>query len=194
MLLHSTNMHNIPVMSLQTGTELARTAEAIIDPATLDIVAYRLHGSRLEQHSPLLLSRDIREIGTLGVIIDSSDELIDEEDVIKIKELSKLNFRLINLIVNDTLGHTLGKIYDYTFDIHTLAIQQLTVKRTVLGIQTNELLINRSQIIEINNSAVIVDAATLDQKPVPAVKDQSFVNPFRKPTVSGGNTSSKELS
>ena len=66
-------------MSLQTGSELARTSRAVIDPRNLSIVAY--------QSPSLLRIADVREIGPLGLIIDSADELIMPSDVLKIKEL-----------------------------------------------------------------------------------------------------------
>ena len=42
MLIFGEKLIDTPVLSLQTGTELARTEQAIIDPCNLHIVGYKL--------------------------------------------------------------------------------------------------------------------------------------------------------
>ena len=78
---------NTPVMSLQTGAELGRTAREIIDPRNLSIVAYELEGPLLDQRPTLLRLDDVREIGPLGMIIDSADELVGVSDVVELQKI-----------------------------------------------------------------------------------------------------------
>lgn len=168
-------------MSLQTGSELGRTTEPLIDPATLDIIAYRLRGSKIGHEPMLLLTRDVRELGSLGIIVDSSDELVLEDDIIKIQQVSKLGFHLIGLPVKDTASRRLGKIYDYAVDVQTFTIKQIMVKQSIMrSLTSHELIINRSQIVEINNHELIVDTATTQEKVTPAAAQEGFTNPFRR--------------
>lgn len=170
-------------MSLQTGMSLGRITYPIINPRVLEIVAYRVEGARLDSsENTLLLTKDIREISDIGLIIDSVDELVLEEDIIKVKELAKLNFNLINMNVVDDKKTKLGKVYDYSFDPLTFTIHQIHIKRPLLkSIQQSELTIRRSQIKEINNHTIIVDSASLEEKPKPVNLGENFINPFRKP-------------
>ena len=71
MLITAEKFTNMPVMSLQTGSELARTSRAIINPYNLKIIAYELSGPLLDQSPSLLRIEDIRETGPMGLIIDS---------------------------------------------------------------------------------------------------------------------------
>lgn len=189
MLILSKRLIETPVMSLQTGAEVAKTNQAIIDPAVLEVVAYTLAGPRVSKEPTILLTHDIREVGSMGFIIDSADEIVPLDDVIKIKELSKLHFNLIDMEVRDDNKTKLGKIYDYTVDPLTFTIHQLYVKRPLLkSFQTSDLTIGRSQIIEITNTHIIVKSASLEEKPQPAALSDKFINPFRKPdTPSTGN-------
>ena len=66
MLVTSDRFLNMPVMSLQTGSEIGRTAQEIIDPRNLSIVAYEIKGKTLDQHPSLLRIADVREIGGNG--------------------------------------------------------------------------------------------------------------------------------
>lgn len=183
MLIIGTRLLNTPVMSLQTGGRLGQTQKPIIDPSNLKIVAFEIDGPLLSERPALLRVADIREMGRLGMIINSNDEIIGLHDVIKIEKLYTLNFSLINMTVIDDHKRRLGKVEDYTVDTGSFVIQQLTVKRGLLKSLTDTgLLINRSQILEINDKTIVVKSPTQKSvEPVMQATRNEFVNPFKKP-------------
>jgi uncharacterized protein YrrD len=168
-------------MSLQTGGRLASTQKPIIDPSNLKIVAFEVEGQLLSERPALLRVDDIREMGRVGMIIDSNDEFIGVHDVIKIEKLYELGFPLIDMVVIDDTKHRLGKVKDYTVDTDSFVIQQLTVQRGFFkGLTDTGLLINRTQIIEINDNEIIVkSSAQKSISPVMQASRTEFVNPFR---------------
>jgi uncharacterized protein YrrD len=179
MLFPSDRLINIPVMGLQTGSELARTKSALIDPSNLKILAYELSGHRLEQQPSLLLTEDIREISDLGIIIDSSDEFISVDDVIKIQEVYALHFSLFDKVVKDENNNKLGKVIDYSMEPNSFIVKQLIVKRPLLkSFSDTQLIIDRTQIIEVNDTTIIIKHD--EREPVPAQRAaKAFANPFR---------------
>lgn len=186
MLILGSRLLGTPVMSLQTGGKLATTTKPIIDPANLHIVAYEIEGPLLTQTPSLLRTADIREYGRLGMIIDSSDELVGVDDVLKIEALYKSRFPLIGMTVIDEQNHKLGKIDDYTVDTLQYTIQQLNVSKGFLRSLTDTgHLIHRSQIVEINDKTIIVKSgAKKSVEPVMEAMRGEFVNPFRQPSPS----------
>ena len=183
MLLPSTRFIDTPVMSLQTGSELGRTVRPIINPSELSIVAFELHGINLDYEPSLLRINDIREIGPMGMIIDSSDELISVSDVIKIKEIYELNFELVGLKVIDDKKRNVGKVTGFTLDASSFFIQQLQVKRPLLkSFGDTEFLIHRSQVVKITDDYLVVKSPDIRHKEAVAEPTgQMFENPFRKP-------------
>lgn len=183
MLLPSTRFIDTPVMSLQTGSELGRTVRPIINPRELSIVAFELHGINLDYDPSLLRINDIREIGPMGMIIDSSDELISVSDVIKIKEIYELNFELVGLKVIDDKKRNVGKVTGFTLDASSFLIQQLQVKRPLLkSFGDTEFLIHRSQVVKITDDYLLVKSPDIRHKEAVAEPTgQMFENPFRKP-------------
>ena len=183
MLLPSTRFIDTPVMSLQTGSELGRTIKPIINPRELSIVAFELHGINLDYDPSLLRINDIREIGPMGMIIDSSDELISVSDVIKIKEIYELNFELVGLKVIDDKKRNIGKVTGFTLDASSFFIQQLQVKRPLLkSFGDTEFLIHRSQVVKITDDYLVVKSPDIRHKEAVAEPTgQMFENPFRKP-------------
>lgn len=181
MILLGSTLNSIPVMGIQTGSELARTESPIIDPALLTIVAYRLHGHLLGHEVALLTVADIREISDIGIIVDSSDEFVEPEDIVKVREVYDQRFHLIGMSVTNERREKLGKVIDFTVDTGGFVIQQLTVKRPLFrSLNDTELLIHRSQIIEINNETIVVHSEAKAPEPELHEVVGSYVNPFRK--------------
>jgi uncharacterized protein YrrD len=180
MLIAGSRLIDAPVMGLQTGGELARTSRAIIDPRTLEIVAYELTGPLLDNHPSVLRIVDVREFSDIGLIVDSSDEFVSPGDIIKLNEIYKLDFTLIGMAVIDEKNNKLGKVDGYTIETGGFVIQQLSVKRPLLkSLNDTQLLIHRTQIKEINNSAIIVNSETKPQPMLQTVRG-AYHNPFRK--------------
>ncbi len=168
-------------MSLQTGGELARTRLPIIDPATLTIVAYSLNGPLLQGKEMLLRIADSRELSDIGLIVDSIDEFVTPDDVIKLKELMDLRFNLNGMKVTDEKQRTLGKVVDYNVDTTTFTVVQLTVRRPMMQrFNDTELLVHRSQIIEINNTSIVIHSEAKAPEHTRLDTPGAYINPFRK--------------
>lgn len=182
MLVLGSRFHHTPIMSLQTGTKLAQTTEAIIDPRTLSIAAFELEGPLLSQTPAYLRVNEIREVSSIGMIIDSNDEIIAKGDVIALDSLLEIDFKLIGLAVVDELKHKLGKVEDYTLETGDFVIQQIHVKRGLLrGLTDTGLLIHRSQVIEITDTYIVVKTtAKRVVSPVETATRHEYVNPFRQ--------------
>ena len=180
MLISGDRLLDAPVLGLQTGGELARTKNAVIDPSNLKVLAYELSGPLLDSNPSLLRIVDVREISDIGLIVDSSDEFVGLDDVIKLSEVFKLHFQLLGMSVIDEKGSKLGKVHGYTLSTSDFLVHQLSVKRPLLkSLSDTELLIHRSQITEINNKAIIISSDVEMPEPLLESVRSSYVNPFR---------------
>lgn len=181
MLISDSRLSNSPVMSLHAGGRIGSLKKPIINPANLRIIAYEI-AAQQGKDATYLLTSDIREYGSLGAIIDMADDFISPGDVIKLDELIALNFTLIGMAVHNEDGKKLGKVSGYTVETVHFDIQQLQVKGGILQSlrDTTGLIIHRSQIIEINNTAIIVKSTKeKSAEPVSTVTRGAFINPFR---------------
>ncbi|MDR0591116.1 MAG: hypothetical protein LBG75_00935 [Candidatus Nomurabacteria bacterium] len=185
MLLLGSKLIGTNVLSLQTGRPIGVVERPIINPSNLKVIAYFVDGPLIKQQPENILRMDeVREFGSMGMIVDSIDDLVSEEDVIKIRDILKLGFALVKYKVVTKKGKKVGRVIDYSVDSSSFMIQQLIVQRPIMSsLGASELTIHRSQIVEIDDYKVVID----DDKdkvnvvaPV-ATKDTSgFVNPFRK--------------
>ncbi len=123
MLIQSQQLVHTSVMSLQTGVEIATVKRVLIDPRDLTVVAYELAGRMLNESPSFLRTEDVREFGTLGFIVDSSDEFVGLDDVLRIRKVYDFEFDLIGLEVVEQKGTKLGKVQSYTTDAGSYSIQ-----------------------------------------------------------------------
>jgi sporulation protein YlmC with PRC-barrel domain len=186
MLITIAQMLNTPVMSLQTGTELARIDQPIIDPHNLKIMAFYVHGMRLDFEPAILFTDDIRELGNMGAIVDSTDNIMPPDGLVRLQQLIAYNFKLDGIRVIDDHKHKLGRVENYTINPDTFEVQQLYLKPTFSKqFSLASLTIDRSQIINIDNQKIVVRAPSVRAKTAQTVSATPnavpFENPFRKP-------------
>lgn len=181
MLLLNTQMENTPVMSLQTGSSLGTASNPIIDPRKLKVVAYYVTGPRIQETSVLHTS-DVRELGPLGFIVDGVESVMPlDEDLVRLQEVIDLHFSLIGKQVIDEQKKKLGKVIEYTLESDSFLIQKIHVSQSVIkNLKISNLLIHRSQIVELNDRYVMVRSGAV-QEPLGLAQ---VLNPFRKPQTS----------
>lgn len=180
MLISGLDLIGTPVLSLQTGTELATIKDTVINPHNLSVLAYEVDGPLLNQRPSLLRTQDIRELSSIGIIIDSSDEFIQPEDVIKLNDIYKLGFSLVGKHVLNEKRAKIGKVIDYNIESSGFVIQQITVKRPLLqSFNDPELLIHRSQVIEVTDEAIVIKSKADTHARIPK-SNRSYANPFRQ--------------
>ena len=182
MLISSSELISFPVLSLRTGGRIAQVENLIVNPYNLSTQAFKLKGYALENpKDSYLLPRDVREISRLGIIIDDSEEIVRSADIIKLRQIIELDFKLVGLPVFDQHNRRVGRVTDFTLDHDDLLVYQLVVKRPFLkDLLDPELLIHRSQIAELSQHRVTIKGS-LDklQEIERQVAIDHFVNPFR---------------
>ena len=171
-------------MSLQTGTQIAMAVRHIIDPRRLNIVAFYCEGPLVDFNPAILHTSDIREFSSIGLIVDSADNIMPPDDLVRLKEILDYDFDLEGMQVIEEGGRKLGKVGGYTVDSDSFFIVKLQVRPTLLqSFGRAELLIDRTQISEINDKHILVRRATVEDgkkarlSPLPQID-----NPFRKAT------------
>ncbi len=182
MLVTSSKLIGTTVLSMQSAGPIGQISAIITDPDKLKIIAFQLSGPLVNRTENILDVKSIREYSKYGMVIDSSDELIEPTDVVRINEVMKLNFSLVGLKVETKKGSKLGKVTDFTVTDDNFSVQQLIVHRPLVkAFMDPELTIPRSEIVEITDYKVIVKN---DEKTIRARAENedfipNFVNPFR---------------
>lgn len=188
MLISGSHLINCPILSLHIGGSIARVTEPVIDPNNLKLIAVRVDGPLVTKDTgDILPIESVREFSRAGMIVDSIDELVDGDDIIRIQSILKLNFALPGLKVITKKKVKLGKVSDFILNTSSWQVHQVIVQRPfVKALLDPELTISRQSIVEVNDYQIIVkDEHEKAKKTVAAVAPTeltpNFINPFRKP-------------
>lgn len=167
---------------------IARTTEIIIDPDSLKIVAFKVFGPETGREvGEYLQEKDIREYSALGMVVDSADEFVNPDDVIRLQKVLGLNFSLDGMKVVTKKGTYLGKVSGYTINTDNFMVQQLIVQRPFLkSFVDPELTIGRSEIVKITDTEIVVKDEESKIRANATREDfiPNFVNPFREQRLS----------
>ena len=156
MLRFSEYFRDRDIMSLRIGALIGRAYEPIINPANLKIEGW-FASERRKKDEMILPSSEIREIISKGFVVDDHDAITHPEDLVRMDKLVTMRFEVIGKSLRTDQKRRLGKVVDYTVDDTTMLIQKLYVSRgAVRGLTKQDMLIDRSQIVEINNKAIVV--------------------------------------
>ena len=181
MLIEGSKLLNYPILSLHTASKIAAVKALIVDPNFLKIVAFEVDAISSSQRL-FLEAASVREFSKMGMIVDSDEEFVEQDDVIKLKEMIELGFTLENMKVLSKKKAMLGRVEDFMVTTDDFQVMQLIIKRPIYkSLIDPELIIGRSEIHEINDNEIIVKSeentimkksGTLDFVP-------NFVNPFK---------------
>ncbi len=184
MLISSSSLINSPILSLQAGGMIARVSSPIIDPDSLKILGFKTTGPLVAKSSEDILDvKSIREYSKYGIVIDSIEELVASDDVVKISKVLDLNFEIMDLKVITKKGTKLGKVVGFTCSDDNFSIQQIIVQRPFLkSLLDPELVIPRKEVVEVTDRTIIVknEEETIRKKAEKEDFIPNFVNPFRK--------------
>lgn len=183
MLVQASRLIGTKVLSMQTTSSIGSVSQPIVDPSNFQILGFYLSGPLIDKKNNILDTKSIREYSRYGMVIDSIEELVAKEDVVKISEVIDLHFNPIGLKVETKKGTKLGKVSDYSVTSEDFMVQQIIVKRPVIkSFLDPELTIPRSEIVEVNDYKIIVKDEEKVIKEKASNEDfiPNFVNPFRK--------------
>lgn len=144
-----------PVMSLQTGGQIATAIGPIVNPNNLKIEGFYCIDPTNKYL--VLVSQDIRDILPQGIVVNDANVLVESSDLIRLKPIMALQFGLLGKKVETSSKEKVGKIEDYATDIDNMFIQKLYVSQSVFkSFAGGNLGIDRSQIVEITPKKVVI--------------------------------------
>ena len=157
MLQLSGSVLNREVLSLRTGTPIARIIGPIINPDNLKIEGFYCE-EYSEKKQSVLLYQDIRDVLPQGVVVNDFDALSDPSELVRLKKVLDLDFELIGKPVETISKDKVGKVSDYAFETTTMYIQKLYVSQSLFkSLTSGSLSIDRNQIQEITPKRVVIN-------------------------------------
>lgn len=183
MLYLSTQLSNLPVLSLQLVGRIGTVTEPIINPNNLHIDAFYCQSSGSKSNL-VLLDIHIRELSFKGMVIDNQQALSEPKDLVRLQPILDIGFQLLGKQVVSG-KKKMGKVTEYAFDNQSLFIQKIYVQPSIWqGINQHRLIYDRNSIVEVTDTQIVVSGPeeTVNQT-------QDVKVPNVQPGYSSANTS-----
>lgn len=136
---------------------VATVTAPIINPNNLKIEGFYCQ-DRFDKNLLVLLYQDIRDILPQGYVVNDHDVLSDPDDLVRLKDVIKLDFELIGKPVVTLSKEKVGKVSDYAADTETMYVQKIYISQSILKSLTGgSLSIDRTQINEITPRRIIIN-------------------------------------
>ncbi|HEX5798084.1 MAG TPA: PRC-barrel domain-containing protein [Candidatus Saccharimonadales bacterium] len=157
--LHETLL-DVPVLSLRTGGQVAIATKMIINPNNLKVLGWYVN-DRFSSDELILLSGDVREISSKGIIINDHEVLSEPEELVRHKEVLEVDYDLMGKKVVSESGKKYGKVTDFSVETGGMIIKKVYASQSIIkDFSGGNLSIDRNQIIEITRSKVIIKNPT----------------------------------
>lgn len=165
MLIMNSKFVGLPIASIQAGNRVATVTDVIIDPHKLRIMAFYALRTDSEDEDVLFVD-DITNFSARGLVIDHDDMLMkDEEDLVRLREVTELNFYLIDKPVETESGAKVGKVSRFAVDLNGFSIMQLYITQPVtVNLGDAEIIVHRNQLVRVTDKKVIVKDAAVKVK------------------------------
>lgn len=156
MLQLSISLINKSVLSLRTGSPVARVVSPIINPDNLKIEGFYCE-DRFSKDQLVLLCQDIRDIAPAGYFVNDHEVLAEPHELVRLKKVLDIDFNPIDKQVITVSKNKVGKVNDYAYDVSSMYIQKLYVSQSILKSFTGgNLIVDRTQIQEITPRTIII--------------------------------------
>jgi uncharacterized protein YrrD len=157
--LHETLM-DVAVLSLRTGGLVGTATKLIINPNNLKVVGWYVD-DRFGSDNLILLSKDVRDISSRGIIINDHEDLSEADELIRLKEVLEIDYELTGKKVISESGKKYGKITDYSVETSGLVVKKIYASQSILkDFSGGNLSIDRTQVIEVTRTKIIISDPT----------------------------------
>jgi len=131
---------------------------AIINPNNLKVEGFYCQDSAERHKQLVLLYQDIRDVIPQGVVVNDHDALTEPEELVRLKEVMRIDYELLGKLVITTDKQKIGKVNDYAVETTSMYIQKLYVSQSMFKSFTGgNLGIDRTQIVEVDDKKVTIN-------------------------------------
>lgn len=145
------------VLSLRTGSSVAKILSPILNPDNLKIEGFFCE-DRFSKSKLVLLCQDIRDSAPKGYFVNDHEVLSDPAELIRLKRIMEIDFDPIGKQVVTVSKQKVGKVVDYAYDTGSMYIHKLYVSQSILKSFTGgSLSVDRNQIQEITPRRIVIN-------------------------------------
>lgn len=153
MLLYAKNIIGGKVREIAGLNDLGTISDLVIEKDSGKIIALLVR-KNLSLFRPMVLSTvDVLEFYNKGVLIKEEKDIVEIEDILRIKEILKDRFKILGSKVITQKGKFLGYLRDFSFDSESNYMATLIVQKRF---SKEKRIMNIDRILSITKNKIII--------------------------------------
>ena len=174
MLLEVSKIKNMPVGAMDEGALIGKVEKVIIQPEEGKIIGFLVMVPGFLAQPKVVSFQDVVSIDAQGLVINSGNNLLDKDEIVRIGELIKTKFSLTGLPAKTKNKKYLGRVRDVVIEANSGDVIRIYVKNL-----WDEKIFERSMIYKISPTEVILTfdprKKVKDAAPAPIVAKRTEV-------------------
>jgi len=161
MLRFGNDLLGVNVSSIDSSRIIAVVIDVLLNPNDLSVAAL-ICNKRSSGEDLYLLPQDIHDYTGPAITVQNEEALTQDEDMIKLRDVITINFKLVGKRVISDSKRKVGKVTEYVIDDETFKIMKIHAKPIITKLlKSSDLIISRTQIVELNDKEVVVRESTV---------------------------------
>lgn len=151
-----TDIHQLPVLDLETGEMLGEVVSWVVSPAQQKLAAFTLTKFGTWQKMKVVVPADIVEYAPKMIVVQSQAAVVAPDEIAGLAEFLKNRMELTGFRAETETGKLLGTVSDFVFDIIGSTIQQYYIQPpTILGRLASDWILPASRVVRIEKNRLV---------------------------------------
>lgn len=150
------------IITKQERAVLGSLKDVIVNPDTGDAIGLSFYVTGAKHKVMVVNTSDITGIGTNFIMIESTDNTSEPDEIIRIKEVLDKDIEIVGSKVVDEDERHLGKVSDWSVSLKNMRLERLYVtSSSLVKMLTQDLIIPANDIVKIEKGRVIVRSGSV---------------------------------
>jgi len=153
MFIEATKLIHLPIAAVDTESKIGSIDNIIIDPENGALMGFLVSTGGILSSKKVLSAVDIRDWDPNGIVTASAENIVEIDDIVRIKEVVDNKIFLLGMPAKTEGGNGLGKVEDLLIDTDTQAV----AKYYLNDFAGNERVISANNVVKIDKQVVFKD-------------------------------------
>ena len=152
MLIELTKLKGLSVGVMDESKKGGEISQIIFDFSQSKVIGFLVKTGGFFSSEKVVSLPDVVSIDRDGAVINTSDDILEKDEIVRVDTILKKNAKLVGLRAYDRAGVLLGFVYDGVFETDTGDLTRLYVGRL-----WKKYIFSRNRIFDLNEKKVVID-------------------------------------
>lgn len=131
MFIEAKKLIGLPIAALDTQSKIAEIQKILVDPNNGNVLGFLVSSGGIFAPKKVVSAIDIRDWDKNGLVIDSIDNMIEPNDIVRIKDVLDQKIDLLGMKAKTESGKNLGSIENFLIETETNCVIKYYLKDLV---------------------------------------------------------------